>query len=171
MTETIRYAFGHSSLGDFAAAANDRAVVMVEFGDGVESPAALGNRFPQAAVVEDHASMAETLRRVAELIEHPEMTIDLPVELRGSDFELRVWNAVREIPAGETLSYGDIAARIGAPKDAREVAQACAANTLAVLVPCHRVVKKDGSISGYRWGFRRKRALIERERNALRQLA
>ncbi len=96
---------------------------------------------------------------------------DLPLDMRGTEFELRVWNALRDIPAGQTVNYGEIAARIGAPREAREVAEACAANTLAVIVPCHRVVKKDGSISGYRWGFKRKRALIEREHRALFQLA
>jgi AraC family transcriptional regulator of adaptative response/methylated-DNA-[protein]-cysteine methyltransferase len=169
MTETIRYGWGHSSLGDFAAAASDRGVVMVEFGErGGALVGALCERFPHADIVEDQAAMTEYLLRLAELIEHPEAKIELAVEMRGSDFERRVWSALRAIPAGTTVSYGDVAARIGSPGDAREVAEACAANTLAVLVPCHRVVKKDGAIAGYRWGFKRKRALIEREREAVR---
>ena len=88
------------------------------------------------------------------------------LDLQGSDFECRVWKALREIPAGTTATYGEIAGRVGAPRQAREVGEACAANKLAVVVPCHRIVKKDGSISGYRWGVRRKRALLEREHSA-----
>ena len=114
----------------------------------------------------DSVFMDETLERLGELVDHPEVKSDLPIDLRGSAFELRVWNALREIPASETVNYGDIAARIGVPGEAREVAEACAANTLAIVVPCHRVIKKGGSISGYRWGFKRKQALIEREHRA-----
>ena len=110
--------------------------------------------------------MAETVARVSALIERPERTSDLALDLRGSDFELRVWAALKQIPPGMTASYGEIAARIGAPRETREVGEACAANTLAILIPCHRVVKKDGSIAGYRWGVRRKRALLARERQA-----
>jgi AraC family transcriptional regulator of adaptative response/methylated-DNA-[protein]-cysteine methyltransferase len=96
----------------------------------------------------------------------PESDGDFALDLRGSAFELKVWNALREIPAGTTATYGEIAARVGSPREAREVGEACAANRLAVVVPCHRIVKKDGSISGYRWGVRRKRALLEREHGA-----
>ncbi len=172
MTETIRYARSHSSLGGFVAAMSGRGLVMVEFGNPDDALVdRLRNRFPDADVVEDPAFMGETLARLGELIDHPETKSDLPVDLRGSAFELRVWNALREIPAGETVNYGEIAARMGVPREAREVAEACAANMLAIVIPCHRVVKKDGSISGYRWGFKRKKALIEREHRALWQLA
>ena len=99
-------------------------------------------------------------------IDHPENDAALTLDLQGSEFECRVWNALREIPAGTTTTYGEIAARLGVPRQAREVGEACAANKLAVVVPCHRVVKKDGSISGYRWGVRRKRKLLEREHSA-----
>lgn len=167
MAEIIRYAQGDSALGTLVAAMSDRGLAMVEFGaisaallDG------LRGRFPDAELVEDPASLAGTLARLAGLIEHPEATADLPLDMRGSDFELRVWNALRRIPAGRTVTYGGLAATIGSPREAREVAEACAANTLALVVPCHRVVKKDGSLSGYRWGYRRKRALIERELRA-----
>jgi AraC family transcriptional regulator of adaptative response/methylated-DNA-[protein]-cysteine methyltransferase len=171
VTETIRYAWAHSSLGGFVAAMSARGLVMMEFsnpGDGLVN--ALRNRFPDAEIIEDPAFMGEALEHLRALIDHPEAKSDLPIDLRGSAFELRVWNALREIPAGETANYGDIAARIGVPGEAREVAEACAANTLAIVIPCHRVVKKDGSISGYRWGFKRKRALIEREHRAMWQL-
>jgi AraC family transcriptional regulator of adaptative response/methylated-DNA-[protein]-cysteine methyltransferase len=171
MKETIRYASGQSSLGGFLAAASDRGLVMVAFADPAAATSdRLRARFPDAEIVEDAAAMRETVDGLVGLIEHPEATPALPIDLRGSPFELRVWNALREIPAGETVSYGEIAARIGSPQEAREVAEACAANSLAVVVPCHRVVKKDGAISGYRWGVRRKRALIEREHRALWQL-
>ena len=171
MTEAIRYARAHSSLGGFLAAMSARGLVTMEFGDPDDVLVnALRNRFPDADVVEDPVFMGETLGRLSALIDHPEVKSDLPIDLRGSAFELRVWNALREIPAGETVNYGDIAARIGVPGEAREVAEACAANTLAIVVPCHRVVKKDGSTSGYRWGFKRKRALIEREHRATWQL-
>jgi AraC family transcriptional regulator of adaptative response/methylated-DNA-[protein]-cysteine methyltransferase len=171
MTETIRYASGQSSLGGFLAAASDRGLVMVAFADHAGAASdGLWARFPDAEIVEDPAALREAVDDLVGLIEHPETTFALPIDLRGSPFELRVWNALREIPAGETVSYGEIAARIGSPQEAREVAEACATNSLAVVVPCHRVVKKDGAISGYRWGVRRKRALIEREHRALWQL-
>jgi AraC family transcriptional regulator, regulatory protein of adaptative response / methylated-DNA-[protein]-cysteine methyltransferase len=172
MTETIRYAWGDSWLGRFAAAASDRGLVMIAF-DGLDGAVrdALRARFPEADIVADPALMAAAVRHVAGLIEHPETTTDLPVDLRGMPFELRVWSALREVPAGETVSYGEIAARIGAPKEAREVAEACAANPLAVVVPCHRVIKQDGSISGYRWGVKRKRALLARECQPRQQAA
>jgi AraC family transcriptional regulator, regulatory protein of adaptative response / methylated-DNA-[protein]-cysteine methyltransferase len=163
MNETIRYVRGQTSLGRFIAATSDRGLVAVELGDS-DGPLvdALRERFAGAELVEDAEHLAGA---VAAAIEHPESASDLAVDLRGSDFELRVWTALREIPAGETIGYGALATRLGV-RDAREVAAACAANTLAVLVPCHRVVKKNGSISGYRWGFRRKLALIDRERRA-----
>jgi AraC family transcriptional regulator, regulatory protein of adaptative response / methylated-DNA-[protein]-cysteine methyltransferase len=172
MTETIRYAWGQSSLGEFLAAMSERGLVMMEFSDpGSPAVDALRIRYPEAEIIEDPAFMTEALERLGELIEHPGMQSDIPLDLRGSEFECRVWNALREIPAGQTASYGDIAQRLGAPKEAREVAEACAANTLAVVVPCHRVVKKSGAIAGYRWEFKRKRALLERERSAEFQLA
>ena len=172
MTETIRYAAGESSLGAFLAAASADGLVMVAFADAGETAMNdLRARFPDAEIVEDSAGLRDTVDGVAQLIEHPEANAVLPLDLRGSPFELRVWSELRRIPAGETVSYGEIAARIGAPRDAREVAEACAANDLAIVVPCHRVVKKGGAISGYRWGVRRKRALIEREHRALWQLS
>ena len=167
MTETIRYAWGDSSLGNFIVAMSQRGVVALDFTEpGPEFLAVLGQRFPGAILVEDPQSLAGTIARLTQLIERPARTSDLPLDPRGSDFELRVWAALRQIPAGETASYGEIAARIGAPRETREVGEACAANTLAILIPCHRVVKKDGSIAGYRWGVRRKRALLARERQA-----
>jgi AraC family transcriptional regulator of adaptative response/methylated-DNA-[protein]-cysteine methyltransferase len=164
MVETIRYATADSSLGPFAAACSDQGLAMVEF--GVLSEAEVKARFPDADVIEDGPSMLELLGTLMELIEHPERNVEFALDLRGSAFELRVWQALRDIPAGTTTTYGEIAARLGAPRDAREVGEACANNKLAVVVPCHRVVKKGGSIAGYRWGTKRKRALLEREHRA-----
>ncbi|MEI5678654.1 MULTISPECIES: methylated-DNA--[protein]-cysteine S-methyltransferase [unclassified Mesorhizobium] len=166
MHTTIRYAWGQSSLGDFIAARSERGLVMFEFSDRrAASLDALRERFADADLVEDW--LADTVTKLADLIDHPEQDIDLPLDLRGSDYEQRVWEALRAIPAGKTTSYGDIAAKLSNPREAREVAEACAANTVAILVPCHRVVKKDGSLSGYRWGFQRKRALLSREQKAV----
>jgi len=145
MTETIRYAWGHTSLGRFLAVSSDRGLVAVELTD---SDHALRDRFGD--VVEDAASMAAVVDAVAAAIEHPEIRSDLAIDPRGSELELRVWAALREIPPGETTTYGGLAARLGIP-DPREVGAACAANTLAVLVPCHRVVKKDGAIGAADW--------------------
>ena len=167
MAKTIHYANGQSSLGPLVVATSDRGLVLLEFGAMDEAKKqALQARFPDARIVEDSAALGETLRLAAELVDHPENSSDLALDLQGSDFELRVWKALREIPAGTTASYGEIAARLGSPREAREVAEACAANILAIAVPCHRVVKKDGSISGYRWGVARKRTLLAREGSA-----
>jgi AraC family transcriptional regulator, regulatory protein of adaptative response / methylated-DNA-[protein]-cysteine methyltransferase len=159
----IRYAFGDSSLGPFVAALSGRGLALVAFDAGL---AELEGRFPDADLVEDRAALAETVGKLTAMIDHPESDTGLTLDLQGSDFECRVWNALREIPAGTTTTYGEIAARLGVPHQAREVGEACAANKLAIVVPCHRVVKKDGSISGYRWGVRRKRKLLEREHSA-----
>jgi AraC family transcriptional regulator, regulatory protein of adaptative response / methylated-DNA-[protein]-cysteine methyltransferase len=160
---TIRYAFGNSSLGPFVAGLSARGLAFVAFDAGL---AELQARFPDADLVEDQAALGETVGKLAVMIDHPKHETGLTLDLQGSDFECRVWNALREIPVGTTTTYGEIAARLGMPRQAREVGEACAANRLAVVVPCHRVVKKDGSISGYRWGVRRKRKLLERERSA-----
>ena len=164
MVDTIRYATADSSLGPFSAACSDQGLAMVEFGTLGEAD--VKARFPDADVIEDAASLQELLGKLVDLIEHPERNVELALDLRGSAFELKVWQALRDIPAGTTTTYGEIAARQGAPRDAREVGEACAANKLAVVVPCHRVVKKGGSIAGYRWGTKRKRALLEREHRA-----
>jgi AraC family transcriptional regulator, regulatory protein of adaptative response / methylated-DNA-[protein]-cysteine methyltransferase len=164
MADTIRYAAGQSSLGSFVAALSERGLAMVEFGEVNET--GLRACFPEASLIEDPAALQATLGRLRALIEHPESDGDFALDLRGSAFELKVWHALREIPAGTTATYGEIAARVGSPREAREVGEACAANRLAVVVPCHRIVKKDGSVSGYRWGVRRKRELLEREHGA-----
>jgi AraC family transcriptional regulator of adaptative response/methylated-DNA-[protein]-cysteine methyltransferase len=164
MATTLRYAKGESALGPFVAAISGQGLAMLEFGELTPAiRAGLAARFPDATLVEDQAALDGLLPRLAELIALPRDDHEILLDLRGTEFELRVWEALRRIPAGKTVSYGEIAAQLGTPRLAREVAEACAANMLAVVVPCHRVVKKDGSISGYRWGFRRKRELLARE--------
>ena len=164
MTDTIRYAVANSSLGPIVAALSDRGLALVEFGEMGE--AELMARFPDATLIKDPVALEDTLGKLVDLIEHSERDVDFAVDLQGSAFELEVWRALRQIPAGSTVTYGELAARLGVPRQAREVGEACAANKLAVVVPCHRVVKKDGSIAGYRWGFSRKRTLLEREHRA-----
>ncbi|QCI66868.1 methylated-DNA--[protein]-cysteine S-methyltransferase [Phreatobacter stygius] len=167
MTETIRYAFGQSSLGAFIAASSDRGLVAFEFAEqGPSLVKALGERFADAQVVEDVAGLAGTVGKLIDIVDHPDRDPDLALDPRGTDYEMRVWDALRRIPAGRTVSYGEIAAGLGAPREAREVAEACAANAIAILIPCHRVVKKDGALAGYRWGFKRKRELVAREQAA-----
>jgi AraC family transcriptional regulator, regulatory protein of adaptative response / methylated-DNA-[protein]-cysteine methyltransferase len=173
MSEHIRYGWGQSSLGEFVTAASPHGLVAFEFADEraplIET---LRLRLPTASLRQDDEALRETIGKLAALIDRPEHDPGLTLDMRGTDYEKRVWNVLREIPAGRTTSYGDIAAKLGAPREAREVAEACAANAIAILIPCHRVVKKDGSLSGYRWGFRRKRALLEREHgNMVRQAA
>jgi AraC family transcriptional regulator of adaptative response/methylated-DNA-[protein]-cysteine methyltransferase len=164
MSETIRYAFGQSSLGDFLAASSDRGLVAFEFTDGGAAILdSLRDRFPAVSFEEDHDGLAEIIGGLEALVDHPGTDPGIALDPRGSDYQIRVWSLLREIPAGETTSYGALAARLGT-RDARDVTEAIASNAIAILIPCHRVVKKDGSLSGYRWGFRRKRALLERER-------
>lgn len=165
MSETIRYAQGDSSLGPFTLAASGTGLVAVQFGTVEVRLPELERRFAGASLVEDAQGLAGLVARVRGLIEQPGEAADLPLDLRGSAFELRVWEALRRIPAGETTHYGAIASGLGTPRLSREVGQACGGNPVAVVVPCHRVLKKDGSLSGYRWGVALKRALLERERS------
>jgi AraC family transcriptional regulator of adaptative response/methylated-DNA-[protein]-cysteine methyltransferase len=159
----IRYCWGKSSLGPFLAAWGDGIVHFEFVGDKQEALQKLYKQFPDCLVIEDIAGFVALNAQLAHLVDHPDEASNIPLDLRGSDFEKRVWNLLREIPAGTTVGYGDIAAKMGV-RDVREVTAAIAANSVAILVPCHRVIKKDGSISGYRWGVQRKRALLDRER-------
>lgn len=163
-TDRIRYGFGDSALGGVLVARSGEGVCAILFGDDVDALATdLAARFPRAHLQRDDASMRATVAAVADLIDAPTRDPQLPLDVRGTAFQRRVWSALRAIPRGATASYADIAARIGAPASVRAVAGACAANPLAVVVPCHRVVKRDGGLSGYRWGIERKRALLQRE--------
>lgn len=162
--ETIRFAAGVCSLGSILVAATARGVCAILLGDDPDALVhELEERFPRAELVGGDPAFEALVARVVGFVEAPALGLDLPLDVRGTAFQRRVWQALRSIPAGETVSYRRLAERIGAPKAARAVARACAANALAVAVPCHRVVRADGALSGYRWGVERKRALLDRE--------
>ena len=161
----IEFAIGQSSLGAILVARSQRGVCAISLGDDPDALLReLQDRFPRAELIGGDAGFERLVAQVVGLIEQPGIGIDLPLDVRGTAFQQRVWDALRKIPAGETASYTQIAQRIGAPKSVRAVAQACASNTLAVAIPCHRVVRSDGALSGYRWGVERKRELLARER-------
>ena len=161
----IEFAIGQSSLGAILVARSQRGVCAISLGDDPDALLReLQDRFPRAELVGGDAGFERLVAQVVGLIEQPGIGIDLPLDVRGTAFQQRVWDALRKIPAGETASYTQIAQRIGSPKSVRAVAQACASNTLAVAIPCHRVVRSDGALSGYRWGVERKRELLARER-------
>lgn len=160
----IRFALGRCALGGLLVARSGRGLCAILLGDDRDALIAdLRRRYPAAQDGHQDPGATETLARVATVVEHPGAELGLPLDLRGTDFMQEVWQVLRDIPVGATLSYGEVARRIGAPASARAVARACAANMLAVAVPCHRVVRADGDLSGYRWGVERKRALLARE--------
>ena len=145
-------------------AATDKGVCAIMLGDDPEALVrALQDRFPQAQLLGGDADFEHLVARVVGFIEAPTLGLDLPLDVQGTAFQQRVWQALRAIPSGTTASYTEIAERIGAPQAVRAVAHACASNTLAVAIPCHRVVRKDGDLAGYRWGIERKRTLLDRE--------
>ena len=160
----IHFAVGECSLGSILVAQSPKGVCAILVGDDPEPLVRdLQDRFPRAALVGGDAAFEQVVARVIGFVERPVLGLDLPLDVRGTAFQQRVWQALREIPVGSTVSYTEIAGRIGAPSGARAVARACAANALAVAIPCHRVVRTDGSLSGYRWGVERKRKLLKRE--------
>ena len=162
----IRFAVGECSLGSILVAQSERGVCAILLGDDPGKLVRdLQDRFPRANLIGGDAEFERLVSKVVGFIEAPALGLDLPLDIRGTAFQQRVWQALREIPAGSTASYADIADRIGAPNSVRAVARACAANALAVAIPCHRVVRNDGALSGYRWGVDRKRALLKREAN------
>lgn len=161
---TIRFAIAQCSLGALLVAQSARGVCAILLGDDAQVLAQdLQDRFPHAQLVGDDRSFDALVARVVAFVEAPGLGLDLPLDVQGTAFQQRVWQALQSIPAGETASYAEIAERIGSPSAARAVAQACAANALAVAIPCHRVVRNDGALSGYRWGVERKQALLDRE--------
>jgi len=160
----MRFAVGECSLGSILVAASDKGIAAILIGDDPEALVHdLEDRFPKANLIGGDRGFENVMAKVVGLVESPATGLDLPLDVRGTAFQHRVWQALREIPAGTTATYGEIADRIGMPKAVRAVASACAANKIAVAIPCHRVVRNDGSLSGYRWGVERKRTLIERE--------
>lgn len=160
----IHFAVGECSLGSILVAQSAKGVCAILLGDDPDVLVRdLQDRFPRATLVGGDVAFERVVAKVIGFVERPALGLDLPLDVRGTAFQQRVWLALREIPVGATASYTEIAARIGAPHGARAVAQACGANALAVAIPCHRVVKTDGSLSGYRWGIERKRNLLKRE--------
>jgi AraC family transcriptional regulator of adaptative response/methylated-DNA-[protein]-cysteine methyltransferase len=160
----IRFAMGECSLGSILVAQSDRGVCAILMGDDPDRLARdLHDRFPHARLIGGDAAFERLVAKVVGFVERPGLGLNLPLDVRGTAFQQRVWRALREIPAGATVSYAEIAKRIGSPKSVRAVAQACGANTLAVAIPCHRVVRSDGQLSGYRFGVERKRTLLARE--------
>ena len=165
--EEIRFAVGQSSLGAILVASSTRGVVSILIGDDPQALAHdLQDRFPKARLLGGDRAYETLVARVVGLVEAPGLGLDLPLDVRGTAFQQRVWQALQDIPAGTTASYAEIATRIGAPKSVRAVATACAANNIAVTIPCHRVVRSDGALSGYAWGVERKRHLLDAEATA-----
>jgi AraC family transcriptional regulator of adaptative response/methylated-DNA-[protein]-cysteine methyltransferase len=163
----IRFALGECSLGSILVAASEIGICAIALGDDPDLLAReLQDRFPQAEQIGGDHEFDQWVAEVVGFVEAPAIGLDLPLDIRGTAFQQRVWQALRQIPVGEKASYTDIAQRISAPKAVRAVAGACAANTLAVAIPCHRVVRSDGSLSGYRWGVKRKAELLRRENPA-----
>ena len=161
---TIRFAIAQCSLGAILVASTDVGICAILLGDDPDALAReLQDRFPKAELIGAELAYEETVAKVIGLVEAPELGLDLPLDVRGTAFQQRVWQVLRTIPAGRKVSYTELAQMVGAPKSVRAVAGACAANALAVAIPCHRVVRTDGSLSGYRWGVQRKQALLERE--------
>jgi AraC family transcriptional regulator of adaptative response/methylated-DNA-[protein]-cysteine methyltransferase len=160
----IRFAVGECSLGTILVAATDKGVCAILLGDDPDALLRdLQDRFPKAHLIGGDGDFERLVAKIVGFVEAPQLGLDLPLDVRGTAFQQRVWQALREIPAGETASYTDVAKRIGSPKAVRAVAGACASNAIAVAIPCHRVVRSDGGLSGYRWGVERKRALLDRE--------
>jgi AraC family transcriptional regulator of adaptative response/methylated-DNA-[protein]-cysteine methyltransferase len=160
----IKFAVGECSLGPILVAASETGVCAVLFGDNAKVLRRdLQKLFPRARLISGDKPFETLTAKVIAFVENPRVGLDLPLDIRGTAFEHRVWEALRRIPAGSTASYADVAKQIGAPGSARAVARACASNRIAVAIPCHRVVRSDGSLSGYRGGVKRKRALLARE--------
>jgi AraC family transcriptional regulator, regulatory protein of adaptative response / methylated-DNA-[protein]-cysteine methyltransferase len=163
----IRFAIGECSLGAILVARSERGICAILFGDDPDALARdLQDRFPRANLIGGDHAFEQMVATVVGFVEAPAIGLDLPLDVRGTAFQQRVWQALQDIPAGVTASYSEIARRIGSPNAVRAVAGACAANMLAVAIPCHRVVRHDGGLSGYRWGVERKRALLAREAGA-----
>lgn len=160
----IRFAIAQSFLGWVMVAASERGISAIEFGDTSEAlKTRLQTRFPNAQLEELDSTFSSWVAQVIGLIDNGDRGLDLPLDIQGTAFQQRVWKAVQTIPSGTTMSYAEVAKQIDQPTAIRAVATACAANTLAVAIPCHRVVRSNGDLSGYRWGIERKRALLDRE--------
>ena len=165
--ERVTYAIASCSLGRVLAATTERGVCAIELGDDDETVvAALRCRVPSADLRCDEAALRETVAAVVALVDDPSAPFGLSLDVRGTAFQQRVWKALRTVRPGEPVSYAALARAVGSPHAAQAVGAACAANRLAVAIPCHRAVREDGGLAGYRWGLERKRALLARERGA-----
>jgi AraC family transcriptional regulator, regulatory protein of adaptative response / methylated-DNA-[protein]-cysteine methyltransferase len=165
---TIRFAIAECSLGSILVASSEKGVCAILMGNDPEALARdLQDQFPKANLIGGDDRYEKLVAKVVGFIEAPRIGLDLPLDIRGTAFQQRVWKELQRIPTGKTVCYSEVANRIGSPNSARAVAQACGANALAVAIPCHRVVRNNGDISGYRWGVDRKRALLARERMTL----
>jgi AraC family transcriptional regulator, regulatory protein of adaptative response / methylated-DNA-[protein]-cysteine methyltransferase len=161
---SVRFAVGECSLGSLLVAATEKGVCAIFLGDDPQQLVCdLQDRFPQAELVGGDEQFERWVAKVVAMVEVPGTGLDLPLDVRGTAFQQRVWQALRKVPLGSTISYAKLAMTIGAPRAVRAVARACATNPLAIAIPCHRVVRTDGGLSGYRWGIERKRQLLERE--------
>jgi AraC family transcriptional regulator of adaptative response/methylated-DNA-[protein]-cysteine methyltransferase len=164
MNTHIQFGLFKSSLGLVLIASSARGVCSLTLGDSaIALTRDLETRFPGAELTQDDVKLRREIAKVTAFIDDPARGLDLPLDLGGTEFQRRVWRALREIPAGDTVSYAEVARRIDAPQSFRAVAQACGANRIALAIPCHRVVRGDGGLSGYRWGVARKRALLDKE--------
>ncbi|SDJ11869.1 bifunctional DNA-binding transcriptional regulator/O6-methylguanine-DNA methyltransferase Ada [Billgrantia gudaonensis] len=160
----IRFALGECSLGTILVAASEKGICAISLGDDPERLLqAFQDRFANATLVPGGKDFDAWVAQVVGFVEAPDVGLSLPLDIRGTAFQQRVWQALTEIPVGATISYAELAERIGSPKAVRAVASACASNPIALAIPCHRVVRSDGALSGYRWGVDKKRALLERE--------
>lgn len=161
---TLRFAIGQCSLGAILVAASDKGVAAILLGDDPgQLVRDLDDQFPNATLIGGDKAFEKIVAKVVGFVEAPGAGLELPLDVQGTAFQHRVWQALQQIPRGQTISYSELADRIGSPKAVRAVASACAANTIAIAIPCHRVVRTDGSLSGYRWGVERKRRLLDRE--------
>ena len=162
--EEIKFAVGQTSLGAILVALSTKGVASILLGEDPDGLVRnLQDRFPKARLIGADREFEALISQVVGFVENPGIGLDLPLDVRGTAFQQRVWQALQAIPVGETMSYSQIARRIGLPNSARAVASACAANKLAVAIPCHRVVRNDGELSGYAWGVERKRTLLDWE--------
>ncbi|MGS7252251.1 bifunctional DNA-binding transcriptional regulator/O6-methylguanine-DNA methyltransferase Ada [Pseudomonas sp. SK] len=161
---TIHFALGQCSLGAILVAQSEKGICAILLGDDPEALLReLQDQFPKARLIGGDSAYEQLVAEVVGFVEAPSLGLALPLDVQGTAFQERVWQALREVPAGSRVSYTEIAERIGAPKAVRAVAMACAANHIAVAIPCHRVVRRDGDLSGYRWGVARKAQLLKRE--------
>jgi AraC family transcriptional regulator of adaptative response/methylated-DNA-[protein]-cysteine methyltransferase len=163
----VRFAIGGCSLGSILVAKSERGVCAILLGnDPTLLMQNLRDQFPKAELIADVNGFEDLVAKVVGAMEKPRAGLELPLDIQGTVFQHKVWNALQQIPVGSTATYAEIANRIGIPAATRAVAQACGANSLAIAIPCHRVIRSDGTLSGYRWGVECKRALLQREAQA-----